>query len=163
MPSAPGTDADPAARILKLYVRRGLLTEADVQDMLTWRGTGGFSLDGSVRIAAHDRAGLERLLRYCARPPFALHRLRHESTRVPLSSSDAPLIYELPRPAHDGRTGVRLRPLELLDRLARLIPPPRVHRHRYHGVFAPNAKWRKEATATGVTEWTNSSPAPRPA
>ena len=27
-------------------------------------------------IAAHDRAGLERLLRYCARPPFALARLR---------------------------------------------------------------------------------------
>ena len=30
----------------------------------------------------------------------------------------ARLIYELPRPAHDGRTRVRLSPLELLDRLA---------------------------------------------
>jgi hypothetical protein len=49
-------------RILRLYVRRGLLTDADAEDMLTWRGTGGFSLDGSVRIAAHDRPGLERLL-----------------------------------------------------------------------------------------------------
>lgn len=107
-------------RILGLYVRRGLLTEADAQDMLTWRGTGGFSLDGSVRIAAHDRAGLERLLRYCARPPFALHRLRPESARVPLHSPDARLIYELPRPAHDGRTVVRVSPLDLLDRLARL-------------------------------------------
>jgi hypothetical protein len=28
-----------------------------------------------VRIDGHDRAGLERLLRYCARPPFALERL----------------------------------------------------------------------------------------
>jgi hypothetical protein len=28
-----------------------------------------------VRIGARDRAGLERLLRYCARPPFALKRL----------------------------------------------------------------------------------------
>jgi hypothetical protein len=27
----------------------------------------GFSLDAAVRVAAHDRAGLERLLRYCAR------------------------------------------------------------------------------------------------
>ncbi len=51
-------------RTLQLYVRRGLLSEQDAKDMLTWRGTGGFSLDGSVRIAAHDRAGLERLLRY---------------------------------------------------------------------------------------------------
>lgn len=36
----------------------------------------GFSVDTSVCIAAHDRAGLERLLRYCARPTFALERLR---------------------------------------------------------------------------------------
>jgi len=133
-------------RILRLYVRRGLLTEVDAEDMLTWRGTGGFSLDGSVRIAAHDRAGLERLLRYCARPPFALHRLRPESSRASLHSSDARVIYELPRPARDGRTRIRLSHFELLGRLARLIPPPRVHRHRYHGVFAPNAKWRREAT-----------------
>jgi len=136
-------------RILRLYVRRGLLTEADAENMLTWRGTGGFSLDGSVRIAAHDRAGLERLLRYCARPPFALHRLRPASTRVQLSSAHARLVYQLPRPAHDGRTRLRLSPLELIDRLARLVPPPRVHRHRYHGVFAPNAKWRREATRFG--------------
>jgi len=154
---AVGLDAERARaltpivqrRILKLYVRRGLLSDADAADMLTWRGTGGFSLDGSVRIAGHDRAGLERLLRDCARPPFALHRLRPESSRVPLSSSDARLVYELPRPARDGRTRIRLSPLELLDRLARLIPPPRVHRHRYHGVFAPNATWRREATRYG--------------
>jgi len=29
-----------------------------------------------VSIAPHDRAGLERFLRYCARQPFALERLR---------------------------------------------------------------------------------------
>jgi len=50
-------------RILRLYLRRGLPTRDDAADMLRWRGTGGFSLDGSVRVAAHDRAGLERLLR----------------------------------------------------------------------------------------------------
>jgi hypothetical protein len=36
----------------------------------------GFSVDTSVRIEAHDRAGLERLLRYCARPAFSMQRLR---------------------------------------------------------------------------------------
>jgi len=29
---------------------------------------------------------------------------------------------------------------EFLDRLADLVPPPRKHRHRYHGVFALNHK-----------------------
>ena len=33
------------------------------------------SLDASVRIEGHDRQGLERLLRYCARPAFALERI----------------------------------------------------------------------------------------
>jgi hypothetical protein len=28
-----------------------------------------------VRIEGEDRAGIERLSRYCARPPFALERL----------------------------------------------------------------------------------------
>ncbi len=37
---------------------------------------------------------------------------------------------------------VELSPFEFLDRLAALVPPPRKHRHRYHGVFAPNHKLR---------------------
>lgn len=36
----------------------------------------GFSVDASLRIEAQDRVRLERLLRYCARPPFSLERLR---------------------------------------------------------------------------------------
>ena len=40
----------------------------------------------SVRIEATDRAGRERLLRYCARPPFALDRLR-EFGREPSSTT----------------------------------------------------------------------------
>ena len=43
------------------------------------------------------------------------------------------------KPLPDGRTELRLTPLELIERLAALIPPPRLHRHRYHGVLAPNA------------------------
>jgi len=36
----------------------------------------GFSVDAGVCIQAHDRAGLARLLRYCAGPPFFMGRLR---------------------------------------------------------------------------------------
>jgi hypothetical protein len=42
-------------------------------------------------------------------------------------------VYRWPEPQPDGRTGLRLTPLELIERLAALIPPPRLHRHRYHG------------------------------
>jgi hypothetical protein len=46
--------------------------------MLTWQASGGCSLDASVRIHGSDSAQREPLLRYCARPPFALERMRLE-------------------------------------------------------------------------------------
>ncbi len=46
-----------------------------------------------------------------------------------------------------------LTPLELIERLAALIPPPRRHRHRYYGVLAPNAPLRAQVTAfAGVAD-----------
>ena len=45
---------------------------------------------------------------------------------------------------------MELSPLEFLDRLADLVPPPRKHRHRYHGVFAPNHPLRPAVTALAV-------------
>ncbi len=47
----------------------------------------------------------------------------------------------------DGRQALHMSPLELLDHLAALIPPKRRHRHRYSGVFAPNAPLRSAVTA----------------
>jgi len=61
-------------RVLRWFSRHGLLAPDDVRDMVTWDNS-GFSLDAAVCIAGHDRAGLERRLRYGARPPFALERI----------------------------------------------------------------------------------------
>lgn len=48
------------------------------------------------------------------------------------------VIYRLPRPQRDNTTALSVTPLALIDHLAALIPPPKLHRHRYHGVLAPN-------------------------
>ena len=40
-----------------------------------------------------------------------------------------------------------LTPLAFLERLAALVPPPRKHRHRYHGALAPNSPLRPAVTA----------------
>ena len=40
-----------------------------------------------------------------------------------------------------------LTPLELINRIAQLVPPPRTHRHRYYGVLAPNSPLRGTVTA----------------
>jgi hypothetical protein len=46
------------------------------------------------------------------------------------------LLYESTKPGSAGIGPLLLTPLELLDRLAALVPPRRVHRHRYFGVLA---------------------------
>ncbi len=143
-------------RVLRYFRRHDLLDASTTADMLTWQGTGGFSIDASVRIEGHDRHGLERLVRYCARPPFALHRLHAIGGNDALRSTDARLVYRLPGPTPDGRTVLLLSPLELLQRLARLVPPPRVHRHRYHGVLAPNARLRPQVIALRPSELVDS-------
>jgi hypothetical protein len=126
--------------VLRWFSRHSLLERDDAREMLTWENS-GFSIDATVCIAGSDRAGLERLLRYCARPPFALERIEQVN--------EDRILYRLPKPQRDGRTQLTLTPLELIDHLAALIPPPRLHRHRYHGVLAPNSRLRGAATADG--------------
>ncbi|MEY3123987.1 MAG: hypothetical protein RLZZ573_507 [Pseudomonadota bacterium] len=132
-------------RILRAFVARGLLEKYDAKDMQAYQHS-GFSVDTSVRIEAHDRAALERLLRYCARSPFAMERLRKAGSE---------LVYRCAKQHSEpasNRRGPRtdeltLTPLELIDRIAALVPPPRIHRHRYFGVLAPNSPLRAAVTA----------------
>jgi len=143
-------------RVLRAFVRRGWLEPDEAEEMLQWHHGGGFSLDASVRIEAWDRAALERLLRYCARPPFANDRLEWDD------QEQQTLLYHLPKPAPDGCLVLKLQPLELIDKLVALIPPPRRHRHRYHGVLAPNAPWREQITAEADEQAPLAEPAEQP-
>jgi len=67
-------------RVIGWFKRQGFLDAHAAADMLAWENS-GFSIDATVRITLLDRdvpsyfQSLEHLLRYCARPPFALHRL----------------------------------------------------------------------------------------
>ena len=136
-------------RILRAFVGRGLLESFEAKEMLGYKHS-GFSVDAGVCIESADRAGLERLLRYCARPPFAMERLRKAGSE---------LVYRCGKqhsePRNDfyaDRRGAKadelhLTPLELIDRIAALVPPPRTHRHRYFGVLAPNSPLRDVVTA----------------
>jgi len=141
-------------RVLRLFERRGLLSDDAARGMRQWDHGGGFSVHGAVRVHGNDRAGRERLFRYCARPLFAAERLVWEP-------GEQRLRYQLPQPGHRGETVLMLTPLEFLDRIALLIPPPRRHRHRYFGVLAPNSPWRQEVTArAGVAIETEGAASP---
>jgi hypothetical protein len=95
---------------------------------------GGVSVHANVAVPAHDRRRLERLCRYGARPAIATERLsRLEDDR---------LLYRLKHRWRDGTTHVVFTPQELVEKLAALIPPPRFHLVRYHGVLGPCASGR---------------------
>jgi Putative transposase len=91
-------------------------------------------LHAGVAIAASERATLERLCRNVSRPPVAADRLA--------LTPSGHVRDTLKNPYRDGTTQIVLEPLELMARLAALVPPPRMHLTHYHGVFAPHSKLR---------------------
>jgi hypothetical protein len=94
----------------------------------------GFSLHADVCVPARDRRRLERLCRYVARPPIATQRLSE--------APDGRIVYRLRHRWRDGTTHVVFDPLDLVARLAALVPPPRANLVRYFGILAPCASWR---------------------
>ncbi len=95
---------------------------------------GGMSLHADVAVPARDRRRLERLCRYVARPPLAHERLEERS--------DGRLALRLKTRWRDGTTHILMERNELIERLVPLIPPPRTHQVRYHGILAPGASQR---------------------
>ena len=94
----------------------------------------GFSLHANVAIGKKNREGLERLCRYTTRPAIAESRLTKDS--------GGSILYELKKPYKDGTTHVKFSQLEFMEKIMCLIPPPRHHLIRFHGVLAPNNSWR---------------------
>ena len=57
----------------------------------------------------------------------------------------------------DGTTHIVMSPLEFMQRLAALVPRPRLHLIRFHGVLAPNAKLRALVVPQGPEQATGES------
>ena len=94
----------------------------------------GFSLQAGVSVSELDGDALERLARYCARPPLSLHRIAVDP--------DGQILYRAKHSAPGAPRRLHLSPTQFLGRIAALIPPPRSHLVRYHGVFAPHSRHR---------------------
>ena len=104
----------------------------------------GFSLHANVALDARAREQLEHLCRYLLRPPLALDRLAE--------SPNGQLTYQLSHPRRDGATHLLLDPRELIEKLCVLIPPPRFHLLRFHGVLAPRSRLRAEVVPLSSRE-----------
>jgi hypothetical protein len=103
---------------------------------------GVFSLHAGTCVPAHDRKGLERLLRYGARPAFAHKRL---------SWTDAgKLEYRLRKPYFTGQTALVIEPVAFLRRLAALVPPRGQNQVRYYGALANRSRRREQIVGAGL-------------
>ena len=123
-----------------LTLRSDALIRTDTQPKPFTVNRDGFSLNAAVSCLPHQRDRLERLCRYITRPPLALDRLSTQTT--------GKVVYELKHPFKNGTTHFVFEPLEFLAKLAALVPRPRANLTRYHGVLAPNAKYRNLVVPT---------------
>ena len=104
-----------------------------------------------------------------------MRRLRSaRSPRTARSLPSSSLLFEPAHPRADGTTHLLLDPLELIEKIALLIPPPRFHTLRFHGLLGPRAAWRSAViprrpaavdegpTAAGRSEGTGPRAEPSP-
>jgi Putative transposase len=75
------TEKRIAKRVLKLFKKNRWSDQTKIERLLDSENT-GFSLNANVKVDSFDREGLERLLRYCARPCFASENLKLNYTEV---------------------------------------------------------------------------------
>jgi len=83
---------------------------------------------------AKARRQLENLCRYVARPAVATERV----SVLP----DGRVLYRLRHKWRNGATQIVFEPLDLIGKLAALVPPPRFNLVRYQGIFSPASSWR---------------------
>jgi hypothetical protein len=112
----------------------------------------GFNLHAKQRIHQNDREQLERTLRYCARPPLSEDRLSE--------LDNGKIRLELKTPWRDGTRAIALTAHVLLEKLAVLVPKPKANQLLYHGVFAPNSKYRASVIRYGRKEESEQSNRP---
>jgi len=96
----------------------------------------GYNLHAGTVVAADAREDLERLCRYLLRPPLAKERLQRRE--------DGLLALKLRKAWSDGSRELLFSPMDLLARLAALIPRPGKNAISYHGVLGARSSWRRE-------------------
>ena len=122
-----------------LTLQRAMPREAP-SDQALCANAHGFSLHAAVRCDTHQRQSLEQLCRYITRPAIADERVQ--------CNAAGQVVLKLKTAWRDGTTHLLMSPLEFMQRLAALVPRPRLHLIRFHGVLAPNSKLRASVVPT---------------
>jgi hypothetical protein len=71
-----------------------------------------------------------------------LHHPPRDRQRRLTRTGAGDVVLQLKSAWRDGTTHIKMSSLEFMQRLAALVPRPRLHLIRFHGVLAPHAKLR---------------------
>jgi hypothetical protein len=102
---------------------------------------GGYSIHAATYVHKNNRTDLERLCRYILRPPVAEERCEIKGDKV---------LYHLKSPWKDGTRAIEFTGLQLIEKLVAIIPQPKIHLTRFHGVLAPHSNHRSRIVPNPV-------------
>jgi hypothetical protein len=93
----------------------------------------GFSIHAATSIKDYDRDGLEKLIRYVGRGAISQERIS--------LNDKGEILYEL-KNNYDGASHVLLSPMELMEKLSAIVPPPYKHQVNYYGCLSSHSNLR---------------------
>jgi len=96
----------------------------------------GFSIHADTFVKEHRDQQLEKLIRYVARPPLSEERMELDE--------NGEVIWHLKNIFSDGTEALKFSQIELIEKIASIIPPPWRNLVRYFGFFAGNSKIREQ-------------------
>jgi len=141
------------ARTLEFYRQMGL-AEALLQDALRFAAVGAAGRAcpaGRLRQESGPRWRLTWRPSVREKQGLEYNRSGYQhAEHAPYAHRAGRLVLTLKTPYRDGTTHLVLSPLEFIQRLAALVPRPRLHVIRFHGALAPEARpreglfWRAE-------------------
>ena len=104
----------------------------------------GFSLHAATFVREEHRDRLETLCRYLLRPPVSEKRLERRN--------NGDVLLKLKSEWSDGTFAMEFTPHEFIEKLIAIIPQPRIHGVRFHGILAPSAEDRKKVVPAILSE-----------
>ena len=135
--------------VFALLLREGKITEEVVQNIRSWKHS-GFSVDQSVRLAAGDQEGVQRLIQYFLRCPFSQARIIEvtQAGKV-IYKTEHNALGRFPEPGDEelvagpSRNFQLFDPLDFLAEVTRHIPDAGEHLIRYYGWYSNKSRGQR--------------------
>ncbi len=118
------------AHVLKMLKKKGLIDDAFINMLMSWRHVSGFSVHNQVRIKPDDDQGLENLSQYIIRNAFSLEKLKYEE-------GDSSVIYRSKMWHGKNKRNFQVfTPLEYIASITQHIPEQSFQLVRYYGWYS---------------------------